>query len=90
MLSKTKLQKTVKKQRQALKELLFTSMSKLATECSKKMRNRQALENILSDEMNSADYCKYLWVLDNTGRQLTDDIMHTGFKHGQVGRDRVA
>ena len=90
MLSKTKLQKTVKKQRQALKELLFASMSKLATACAENMNNRQALENILSDEMSTADYCKYLWVLDKTGRQLTDDATRTGFKHGQVGRDRVA
>lgn len=90
MLSKTKLQKTVKKQRQALKELLFASMSELATACAEKMHNRQALENILSGEMSTADYCKYLWVLDRTGRQLTDDAMRTGFKYGQVGRDRVA
>jgi hypothetical protein len=90
MLSKTKLQKTVKNQRQALKELLFVSMTELATSCANKIHDRQALEKILSNEMNSAEYCKYLWVLDKTGRQLTDDAMRTGFKHGQVGRDRVA
>ena len=90
MLSKTKLQKTVKKQRKILKELLFDSMSELATACASKMQNRQALEDILSAEMKTADYCKYLWVLDKTGRQLTDDVMRTGLKHGQVGRDRAA
>jgi len=90
MTSKTKLQKTVKKQRQALKELLFESMSELATACAGEMDNRQALEDILSKEMSSADYCKYLWVLDKHGRQLTDNAMRSGFKHGQVGRDRAA
>ena len=90
MTSKTKLQKIVKKQRKALKELLFESMSELATSCAGEMNNRQALEDILSNEMSSADYCKYLWVLDKTGRQLTDNAMRTGFKHGQVGRDRAA
>ncbi len=90
MTSKTKLQKIVKKQRKALKELLFESMSELATSCAGEMNNRQALEDILSNEMSSADYCKYLWVLDKTGRQITDSAMRTGFKHGQVGRDRAA
>ncbi len=90
MTSKTKLQKTVKKQRKALKELLFESMSELAAACAGNMNNRQALEDILSNEMSSADYCKYLWVLDKTARQLTDNAMRTGFKRGQVGRDRAA
>ncbi len=90
MTGKTKLQKTVKKQRKALKELLFESMSELAAACAGKMNNRQALEDILANEMSSADYCKYLWVLDKTGRQVTDNAMRAGFKHGQVGRDRAA
>ena len=90
MLHKTKLQKAVKKQRKALKELLSESMSELAAACADKMHNRQALEDILSHEMSTADYCKYLWVVDKHGRQLTDDAMRTGFKHGQVGRDRAA
>ncbi len=90
MLSSTKLQTVVKKQRKALKDLLFDSMSELATACADNMNDRQALEGILSKEMSRADYCKYLWVLDKTGRQLTDDVMRDGFKQGQVGRDRVA
>ena len=90
MLNKTKIQKAVKEQRKALKELLSASMSELATACADKMHNRQALEDILSREMSTAEYCKYLWVVDKHGRQLTDDAMRTGFKHGQVGRDRAA
>lgn len=90
MTSKTKLQKTIKKQRTALKELLSESMSELATACAGEMKNRQALEGILTKEMSSADYCKYLWVLDKTGRQLTDNVMRSGLKHEQAGRDRAA
>ncbi len=90
MLSNTKLQNTVAEQRHALKELLSESMSELATACAKNMNNRQALEDILSDEMIKAEYCKYLWVLDKDARQLTDDIQRVGVKQGQVGRDRVA
>jgi hypothetical protein len=89
MLSNTKLQETVRKQRQDLKELLSESMSELATTCSSNMNNRQTLEDILSKEMSRAEYCKYLWVLDKHARQLTDNIQRTGFEPG-VGRDRVA
>lgn len=90
MTSNTNLQKIVKQQRKALDKLLSESMSELATACSDNMDNRQALEDIISKEMSSADYCKYLWVLDNTGRQLTDNAMRSGFKEEQVGRDRAA
>jgi len=90
MLNKTTLQKTVKKQRQSLKELLFESMTEVANACAKQIDNRQALEEILTDEMSRAEYCKYLWVLDKNGLQLTNNVKRIGLKEGQVGRDRVA
>jgi len=90
MASQTKLQKSVKKQRSALKALLFESMSELAIACSGEMKNRQTLQDILAKEMSHADYCKYLWVLDINGLQLTDNIKRIGIKQGQIGRDRAA
>jgi len=90
MLSKTKLQKTVQKQRKALKRLLSESMSEVAIACAENMHDREALENILAKVMSTAEYCKYVWVLDKNACQLTDDMMRVGSKQGQVGRDRVA
>ena len=90
MSNKTKLQKTVTKQRKALKQLLSHSISEVATACTAIMHDRQALEDLLSNEMRKAEYCKYVWVLDKTGCQLTDNIKRLGIKRGQVGRDRVA
>ena len=69
-----KLHKTVKKQRKALKRLLSESISDVATACAKKMHDRHAVEDILSSAMNTAEYCKYLWVLDKSALQLTDDV----------------
>ena len=66
MPNETTLQKTVTQQRQALKDLLFESMSEVAQACSKQMHDRKALEAILADEMTRAEYCKYLWVLEST------------------------
>jgi len=90
MLSNTKLQKAVKKQRKALKKLLAESMSELATACAVNMDNRQALEDILANEMKQAEYSKYLWVLDKHACQLTDNVKRVGVKQDQVGRDRIA
>lgn len=90
MLSKTKLQETVKQQRQALKELLSESMANVAATCAKNMDNQQALEEILTDTMSQAAYCKYLWILDRHARQITNSVKRTGLKKGQIGRDRVA
>ena len=90
MENRTKLQETVKQQRQALKDLLFESMSEVAEACSTTMHDRQALESILSDEMSKAAYCKYLWVLDKDARQLSNNIERNGVKEDQIGRDRAA
>ena len=90
MAGETTLQKTVNKQREMLTTLLHDSMSKLTKACSEKMNDRQALEAFLAAEMSKAEYCKYLWVVDNRGRQITDDATRTGFRQGQVGRDRIA
>ncbi len=90
MSNKTILQKTVSKQRKALKRLLSQSIAEVATACSVIMHDRHALEDLLSKEMSKAKYCKYVWVLDKTGRQLTDNVKRTGIKKGQVGRDRMA
>jgi len=90
MVIETTLQKTVNKQRQMLTELLSESMSELAEACADKMDNRQVLEVLLAGEMAKAEFCKYLWVVDKAGRQITENITTTGFKSGQVGRDRAA
>ncbi|MFV2005586.1 MAG: PDC sensor domain-containing protein [Gammaproteobacteria bacterium] len=90
MPNETRLQKTVRQQRQALKELLAESMAEVAEACARKMNEHEALEAILAGEMKKAEYCKYLWVLDKNGRQLTETVTRSGIKEGLIGRDRIA
>jgi len=90
MASETTLQKVVSKQREMLVELFFKSMSDLALACTDKINDREGLETLLTAEMLQAEYCKYLWVVDNTGIQITEDVTRTGIKPGRAGRDRVA
>jgi len=90
MLNETTLQKVVSRQRQMLTELLEESMSRLAQACADKIQDRKALEALLAEEMSQAEYCKYLWVVDRHGRQITEDITRTGVRTGKIGRDRIA
>jgi hypothetical protein len=90
MTKETKLQKIVNKQREMLTTLLFDSMSKLSNACALKMHDHEGLEKLLSEEMCKAEYCKYLWIVDKTGCQITEDVTRTGFRQGQIGRDRIA
>lgn len=90
MVSKTTLQKTISKQRKMLTTLLSDSMSELAQACTKNIHDRQALEQLLAMEMAKAQYCKYLWIVDKDGHQLTENATRSGFKQGQIGRDRIA
>lgn len=90
MSNQTRLQKTVRQQRQALKNLLAESMTELAKSCAQNINDQQALEKILTSEMSKAEYCKYLWVLDKNGQQLTETVTRNGIMEGQIGRDRIA
>lgn len=90
MNEETRLQKTVRKQRQVLKDMLAESMAEVAEACAQKMHDHEALEQILTGEMRIAEYCKYLWVLDKHGRQITETVTRNGIKAGQIGRDRIA
>lgn len=80
----------VAQQRQALKDFLEDSMSKLGRSCSELMNNPDQLDQLLLSHFSPSSYCKYLWVLDLSGRQITATVSRKGLKENQRGRDRVA
>ena len=90
MNKETRLQKTVRQQRLALKDLLASSMAELALACAQNIDDQKTLETILAAAMAKAEYCKYLWVLDKNCRQLTETITRHGVIKDQIGRDRIA
>ncbi len=90
MVSETTLQKIVSKQREMLTALFYDSMQNLALACASQMQNPDALQALLIDEMGRAQYCKYLWIVDKHGIQITEDIKRNGLREGQIGRDRIA
>ena len=82
------LQRQVAQQRTTINETLRPQTSKLAMQCRPLIGDRDALEHVLQDAMRSLPYCKYLYVLDAGGHQITSNISRNGTLPDQYGRDR--
>ena len=82
------LQRQVAKQRTIINETLRPQTVKLAIRCRPLLGDREALERVMQEAMLSLPYCKYLYVLDAEGRQITSNISRNSTDPGQYGRDR--
>jgi hypothetical protein len=83
-----RLKETVTQQKKRLKEKLNEPLSKLAEQLAPVMTNRESLENILSQSCERLIDCKYIYVLDAAGVQLTATVSRKDADDGQFGRDR--
>jgi hypothetical protein len=82
------LQRQVTHQRTLINETLRPQTARLAIRCLAVLGDREALEGILQEAMRSLPYCKYLYVLDANGRQISSNITRDGTQPDQYGRDR--
>ena len=82
------LQRQVTQQRTIINETLRPQTTNLAIRCRPLLGDREALERVLQKAMLSLPYCKYLYVLDADGHQLTSNITRNGTQPDQYGRDR--
>ena len=82
------LQRQVTQQRNLINETLRPRTAKLALRCRPLLDDREALERVLQETMPSLPYCKYLYVLNAEGRQITSNITRNGTQPDQYGRDR--
>ena len=82
------LQRQVTRQRTIINETLRPQTVKLAMRCRPLLGDREALEGVLQEAMRSLPYCKYLYVLDADGRQISSNISRHGIQPDQYGRDR--
>ncbi len=83
-----KLQESIDRQREMLTDLLTISMYKSARRLAPLMSNRYALEMLLVDEVRSMRFCKYLYVLDAGGTQVTSNVTREGVDRSQFARNR--
>ncbi len=82
------LQRQVTQQRTTVNETLRPQTVKLAIRCRPLLSDREALERVLCKAMLSLPFCKYLYVLDADGCQITSNISRIGTQPDQYGRDR--
>ena len=80
----------VKQQRESLTNLLGGTLSHLAKELTPLMNDPTRLNNHLIDAISKLPYCKYLYVLDTSAKQISATVKHGGAKLVDIGRDRSA
>lgn len=82
------LKRSIQKQRTALSEVLVDPVKQLAELCAQAWPQRESLSEVLLQGFADIPYCKYLYVTDIEGRQLSDNVSHDGRLPGHYGRDR--
>jgi hypothetical protein len=82
------LKAAVNKQRQHLEATLGLVLTRLAQELAPVIKDRSKLENILQQSCSDLSDCKYLYILDADGVQITSNITRDGIDESQFGRDR--
>jgi len=88
MNTNTTIGESVKRQRELLKDLLSVALSRLVSNIPLDMSDKEGLEDYLLDSCKDLPYCKYLFVLDKHGKQITANLFKHGKDESQFGRDR--
>lgn len=81
------LKQSVKQQRDLLTKLLGETLSKIAMDLSPLMGDSDLINDYLVKSISDLPYCKYLYVLDTSAKQISATVSHSGVKLG-FGRDR--
>ncbi|WP_038054974.1 PDC sensor domain-containing protein [Thioalkalivibrio sp. ALJ1] len=78
----------VARQRLLLQGQLSTALARLVGPCAERWGDRDALEQRLTEALGTLPSCKYLYVLDHRGHQITANLSPEGPLQDQAGRDR--
>lgn len=82
------LREAVSQQRELLIGMLSDPLKRAAQGCSKVWGDREKMDAILQQILQTMPYCKFLYALDTSARQITDNISHEGLIKKDFGRDR--
>jgi hypothetical protein len=82
------IKKSVKRQREVLKGILGGFLASQAKKLAFLMNDPGRLNDHLTKAISNLPYCKYIYVLDVTGKQISGTVKHGGIKLEDVGRDR--
>ena len=78
----------VHNQRVALAQLLSNPLATIAARCEPVWGQREQLDQILSEALDTVPHCVFLYALDAGGIQISDNISKTGLMPEHYGRDR--
>ena len=78
----------VHNQRVALAQLLSNPLATIAERCEPVWGQRERLDQILSEALDTVPHCVFLYALDAEGIQISDNISKTGLMPEHYGRDR--
>ena len=78
----------VHNQRIALAQILSTPLATIAHCCEPVWGQREELDRVLSEHLDSVPHCVFLYALDTNGIQLSDNISGSGLMPEHFGRDR--
>ena len=82
------LETGISQQRTALSALLKQPLQGIAPRCGLVWPHRERLNQTLASALHELPYCMALYALDTGGRQICDNIEHTGVMSEHFGRDR--
>lgn len=82
------VKQSVKHQRELLTHLLGGTLADLALELAPLMHSSELLNDHLVKTISDLPYCKYLYVLDTSAKQISATVKHGGVKLEDIGRDR--
>ena len=88
-MSSNNLKNTIRTQREKLTAMLAEEMHELALKSASLIKDRDALDLLLSDALPKLSFCKHLYVLNSDGIQITDNMTKHGKDEEHFGRDRM-
>ncbi|MDH5611694.1 MAG: PDC sensor domain-containing protein [Gammaproteobacteria bacterium] len=88
-MSSSNLKNTIRTQREKLTAMLAEEMHELALRSVPLLKDREALDSLLTDTLPELSFCKHLYILNSDGVQITDNVTQTGKDDSHFGRDRM-
>lgn len=82
------LKHSINAQRTLLNDLLSNALEKTANEISPLLDKQEILDNHLREIFHSLEYCKYIYVVDAHGVQISSTVNRYGADDEAIGRDR--
>lgn len=82
------IEKAINKQRDHLTALLKDSLYDLSARIASQINDSSQLESLLAAAFQDFQHCKYLYVMNENGVQITKTMLRNGSDNTSVGRDR--